>query len=114
MSVLAQTGGDSLLRLLVFGGAALGVFALIYVLHRFRTKKNTFNITFARLYGLLVLAILATGLAFADIKGETLTAAFTLLGTIAGYLAGARPSEAAVRQEEDSSPIKGYQTESVL
>ena len=57
MSVLAQTGGDSLLRLLVFGGAALGVFALIYVLHRLR-KKNTFNITFARLYGLLVLAIL--------------------------------------------------------
>lgn len=82
-----------MLWLLLFGTLVLFVFALIYVLHRF-WRRTAFNITFSRLYGLLVVAILAVALAFAELSGETQTAAYTLLGTIAGYLAGAKPTPA--------------------
>lgn len=92
----AESASDTaLLWLLIFGGSALLVFAIIYAVQRL-LRRGSFNITFARLYGLLAVAILAVGLAFAELGGESKTAAFTLLGTIAGYLAGAKPTETSV------------------
>src|SRR5687767_438003 len=55
-------------------------------------QRRQFNITFARLFGLLTVAVLAAALAESALELELATAAFTLLGTIAGYLAGASPT----------------------
>jgi hypothetical protein len=75
--------------LVIFGGAAIVIFTGIYI------WRHPLNITFARLYGLLVIAVLGVFMAFAEgLQDEARTAGFTLLGTIAGYLVGARPTEA--------------------
>jgi hypothetical protein len=93
-----------------FGGAALVLFALVYFFYdRFRDKQGSgsagtpvtgprpFNITFARLFGLLTVAILGVGLALSKGGNKDLTAsAFTLLGTVAGYLAGAKASASPI------------------
>ncbi|WP_088312626.1 hypothetical protein [Kineosporia sp. R_H_3] len=58
--------------------------------------------TFARLIGLIaiaVLGLLGLGLALA-IKSETVAAFYTLLGTIAGYLVGAKTSNTTTTQQE--------------
>jgi hypothetical protein len=58
-----------------------------------RKQEGKFSATFARLYGLLVIAGLGVTLALsADIAGDAQSAAYTLLGIVAGYLAGGRPS----------------------
>lgn len=84
---------------LIFAGAAVLVFAVVYAFGRWRFK-STLNITFARLYALMVIATLAVVVTFADVPTEAKTAAFALLGTIAGYLAGARPSEVETTDED--------------
>ena len=97
---------------LVFGGLALLLFALVYFFfdrgRRPRRARGAdadstttragllapvrpFNITFARLFGLLTVAVLGTGLALmATENSQIASSAFTLLGTVAGYLAGAK------------------------
>ncbi|MGI9003542.1 MAG: hypothetical protein ACR2GH_18125 [Pseudonocardia sp.] len=52
--------------------------------------KKRISINFMILYGLLAIAFLATIIIFANINEAALTSVFTLLGTIAGYLAGVR------------------------
>ena len=53
-----------------------------------RTKNGeVFSTMFARLYGLLVVAGLGVLLVSSDADNEARTGAFTLLGTVAGYLA---------------------------
>ena len=102
MGILAQAdagsgagSSESLVWLVGFGGAALLVFTGIYI------WRHPLNITFARLYGLLVIAVLGVFMAFAEgLQDEARTAGFTLLGTIAGYLVGAKPTET---QELDQS-----------
>jgi Na+/H+ antiporter NhaD/arsenite permease-like protein len=88
-----------------FGAGALVVFSLVYFYFdpRARPKDSAqvtqpqprrrhFNITFARLFGLITVAVLAAALAESKVELQLATAAFTLLGTIAGYLAGASPT----------------------
>lgn len=83
------TGGvDALVALLWFGVFAIVVGCAIYALVVLKGKAK--GITFIRLYALIVVAVLATMLAVTDVAGEAKAAAFTLLGTIAGYLAGKR------------------------
>jgi hypothetical protein len=84
-----------------FGGGALLLFSAVYYFYDSpwnRTPRSTnlphFNITFARLFGLITVAVLGVGLAFANVSGSFAASAFTLLGTIAGYLAGAKPTVA--------------------
>jgi hypothetical protein len=90
-----------------FGGGATLIFAALYAFHlngQFKLRKAlkeqqalppassysfSFSVTFARLYGLLVVAVVGALLAFSSTGSDLVTAAFTLLGTIAGYLAGA-------------------------
>ncbi len=43
-----------------------------------------------KLFGLLFIGTLATAITFAGVDSETRTGAYTILGTIAGYLAGSR------------------------
>lgn len=91
-SILAQATANgssddltgNLIGILAFGGGALLVLTGVYW---FRRRMNA---TFARMYGLVLVAVLAVALAFADVQDEARTAAFALLGTIAGYLAGAK------------------------
>lgn len=89
-----------------FGGGVLLLFAVVYFyFDRYQRPRGSspekptpvlpFNITFARLFGLLAVAILGTGLALSKIEAAALTPAFTLLGTVAGYLAGAKPTPAS-------------------
>jgi hypothetical protein len=101
----------------LFGGGALLLFAIVYFFFdrgrkdqplpcdeaakptpdpdgktRRRGIARPFSITFARLFGLLTVAILGAGLALSGLDGTFLGSAFTLLGTVAGYLAGAKPT----------------------
>jgi len=88
--------------IVAFGAGALLVFAAVYFFYdRFDRRKASsdaapvavrpFNITFARLFGLLTVAVLGVGLALNSSADKELAAsAFTLLGTVAGYLAGAK------------------------
>ena len=97
-----------------FGGGAILVFAALYAfylnghyklvgreLQRAQRNESSlpssapkfpFSITFARLYGLIVVAVAGALLAFSNVNSSLATAAFTLLGTVAGYLAGASPT----------------------
>ena len=51
--------------------------------------RRQVSATFSRIYALIAVATLGVGLGFASISDTARTADFTLLGTIAGYLAGA-------------------------
>ncbi len=55
-------------------------------------RRKPFSITFARLFGLITVAFIGAALTFTDVATEFATSAYTLLGTIAGYLAGASPT----------------------
>jgi hypothetical protein len=79
---------DQFTGVLIFGGAVVLILTLVFLV-----RRDDFNTSFGRIYALLALASLAVALAFANIASEAKTAAFTLLGTIAGYLAGAKASE---------------------
>ena len=81
-------GDNDLKWLLWFGVFALGLLILVYLWRR------SLSANFSKMYGLVLIAILAVSLAFADIGDAAKTAAFTLLGTVAGYLAGAKPQQA--------------------
>lgn len=59
-------------------------------------REQFSSATFMRMTGLLSIASIAGALVVLDIAGESLTAAFTVLGTIAGYLAGAQSKTTAV------------------
>jgi hypothetical protein len=79
------TGINSdLVGVLALGALALVIFAVVYL------QDKKLSATFARIFALIVVAVLGVGLGFASISDASRTAAFTLLGTVAGYLAGAK------------------------
>ena len=82
--------------LLAFAGVAL---ILLSTLQGMRILKGgTFSSNFAKLFGLIVIAALGSALAASgDISAEARAAIYTLLGTLAGYLAGAKPSTRTTR-----------------
>lgn len=87
---------------MVFGAGALVLFALVYFFFdrtgragpgeasTHATRRRPFNITFARLFSLMTVGVLGVGLALSDADAKLAASGFTLLGTIAGYLAGAK------------------------
>lgn len=105
-------GGANLVQgtdLLWFGGVILLVFAIVYVAARLAPAKGLTGpssyVTFARLYGLVSVALLAVLLTFSSVADDARTAAFAVLGTIAGYLAGASSTSTKTTQEPtDSNP----------
>lgn len=70
--------------LVIFGGVYL-------LVHRGQgdLKDSSAFATFGRLFSLITVAVLAVLLAFAEVGEEARTAAFAVLGAIAGYLAAA-------------------------
>jgi hypothetical protein len=95
----ARTASLSYRPILWFGGLALAFVGGVQLIRSFRGES--FSVTFARLYGLIMLATLASVLVFADVDSSAKTGAFTLLGTIAGYLAGARPTGGGGAVDDD-------------
>ncbi|MDO8151318.1 hypothetical protein [Isoptericola sp. b408] len=87
-AVAGSSGAEALDALLWFGLIAIIVGCAIYVLVVWGNKAK--GITFIRLYALMVVAVLAAILAITNVVNESTAAAFALLGTIAGYLAGKR------------------------
>ena len=55
-----------------------------------KSVKRTLSPTFARVYGLISIAILAVTTVLLTDDSAVLTGVFTLFGTIAGYLAGSK------------------------
>lgn len=76
------------------GIALVVVFALVYGWPRTnesgRSVRRSLSPTFARVYGLLSIAILAVATVLLTEDAAVLTGVFTLFGTIAGYLAGSK------------------------
>ena len=75
---------SDLVGVLALGALALLIFTAVYI------KEKQVSATFARIFALIVVAVLGVGLGFASIGDASRTAGFTLLGTIAGYLAGTK------------------------
>lgn len=85
----ANNVNADLVAVLALGAAALIIFTAVYVIRR------QVSATFSRIYALIAVATLGVGLGFASISDTARTAGFTLLGTIAGYLAGATTKTAS-------------------
>ncbi len=108
--------------ILVFGAGALVLFSFVYFFFD-RARKSAmangkethgsrpFSITFARLFGLITIGILGVGLSFSTDKDSLAASGFTLLGTIAGYLAGAKATSTRSAVRRDEPP--GNQSETV-
>ncbi len=85
----ASTGGD-MRRVLWFAVFALGGFIAVALVTAFTAHVSASRFrTMVRGYALLAVAAFGASLAATDLGEATRTAAFTLLGTVAGYLAGA-------------------------
>jgi hypothetical protein len=87
--------------ILIFGAGSLLVVGVLQGIRLIKGGK--FSATFARVYGLILIATLAAALVFANVDGASKTGAFTLLGTIAGYLAGARPTTTTTTGQGDGA-----------
>lgn len=66
------------------GALALIVFTVVYV------KEKQISAVYGRVFALIVVAVLGVALGLANVSGTNQTAGFTLLGTVAGYLAGSK------------------------
>jgi hypothetical protein len=87
-----------LIAVLVFGGAALIATAIV----RIWMDEKEFDVYFVKLFGLLFIGTLAVAIVFVELSDETRTGAYTILGTIAGYLAGSKvPSTSGGSQPAD-------------
>jgi hypothetical protein len=73
------------IAVLVFGLLVLAVIATVQAL-----KDRGLTENFVKLYGLLFVGTVATAVIFAGVNSEVRTGAYTILGTIAGYLAGGK------------------------
>ena len=89
----ASVSSSSYKSILWFGAAAMAMVALIQAIRIM--KGGQFSANFTRLYGLVLVATLGAALVVANVDTDARTGAFTLFGTIAGYLAGARTSNTA-------------------
>ncbi len=94
------TSNEDFIGIIALGALALVIFTAVYI------KEKKVSATFARVFALIVVAILAVTLGFANISGTTQTAGFTLLGTIAGYLAGTRTQVATTSKPPTEDELK--------
>ena len=91
---------------LVFGGVAMLAIVALQAIRM--VKGGLFSANFIKAYGLILIATLGSALIFADADADAKTGAFTLLGTIAGYLAGAG------KKAPDGGQSSGGETETLL
>lgn len=74
------------LPLMIFGAFAL--LTLAYLQGMRLRRGGQINTNFVVIYGLVTISTLGGTIAFAAVDESARTAVFTLLGTVAGYLAG--------------------------
>lgn len=86
-STTAGVGSDVIWWILLFGFAALLCLVIIQVHRNSGRKKKILTPVFGRVFGLTVIATLAAALTLANVATADKSGAFTLFGTIAGYLA---------------------------
>jgi hypothetical protein len=84
--------GTSLNVVIWAGFGVLLLFLVAFGVSLYRGHR--LSVTFARVYGLLAVAVVGSWLCFVQLAAETRSAAFALLGAVAGYLAGASPTPA--------------------
>jgi hypothetical protein len=85
-AVTTDSGSTELfIAVLVFGLLTLAAVATVQSL-----KQRGLTENFVKLYGLLFVGTVATAVIFAGVNSEVRTGAYTILGTIAGYLAGGK------------------------
>lgn len=75
---------------LMIATLAFGFLALMGAAAVRMIDKKEFGVYFVKLFGLLFIGTLAVAIVFADLEEGTRTGAYTILGTIAGYLAGSK------------------------
>lgn len=89
------------------GVAIILFFVVVYGLPRKtengRWAKRSLSPTFARVYGLISIAVLAVAAVKLTTNAEVLTGVFTLFGTIAGYLAGSRVESVKAPAPDDDT-----------
>ena len=106
-----STTGTDLAAVLWFAGALAGLTVFVGVISgRVFASESRFR-TFGRLFALIAVAGLGTALAFSNVSDAAKTAAFTLLGTIAGFLASVTNSSETT---SDSGTASKPSTRSVL
>lgn len=91
--VLAETVLPSHRSFMWFGFGVLALLALVQLIRIVADRKAKIGAGFLRLYGFLTIATLGMVLVFVNTDEATKAPAYTLLGTIAGYLAGTRPAD---------------------
>ena len=74
---------------------------------RVKLNGEELGVYFVKLFGLLFIATLAIGIVFVEIDAEARTGAYTILGTIAGYLAGSKVPD----QPQEKPPNNSSNTE---
>lgn len=87
------------------GGGALFALFLLQALRMFQTQSQ-FSKGFTRSFGLIFIATMAVFLVVVETTDAELTAAFTILGTIAGYLVGSQPDGSTKKTEEAADGTK--------
>jgi hypothetical protein len=99
---------DLTFDVLLFGLGALLANMIVMLLRLRGTSGNdrAFTPTYARVSGLIVIATLAVALALSTVEIAAKTGAFTLLGTVAGYLAaGVGTKTKTDNQQEETVAI---------
>ncbi len=101
--VITSTSNADFIGILAMGALALVVFTLVYV------KEKDISAVFGRVFALIVVAVLGVALGLANVGSVDQTAGFTLLGTIAGYLAGVKTqtAPAPAKAKAKAAPTRG-------
>jgi hypothetical protein len=99
IKVATNTSNAYLIGVLALGALALVVFTVVYL------KKGEISAVYGRVFALIVIAVLGVALGLSNASGTDQTAGFTLLGTVAGYLAGVKTQVAVKRRRPDAAEI---------
>lgn len=98
----ATTADDhGLLYLVVLGALVLAGFVVVYLISTLRADASGLAAlpTFSRVYSLLAVVFTAAVLAFADVNDSSRSAAYAVLGAVAGYLAGQKNTTTETTEE---------------
>lgn len=88
----ANNNDLSAATLLWFGGAAMAFVGIIQAIRII--KGGQFSASFVKLYGLILVVSFGMVLVVSTVTDQAKAPGFTLLGIVAGYLAGARATTA--------------------
>jgi hypothetical protein len=101
--------GTDLKWLIVLAVVVLAGFVAVYLVSNVKGDGKGFSNlpTFARVYSLLAVVLVAAALAFAEVGDASRSAAYAVLGAVAGYLAGQKNSTTTIVETESAPPPNG-------